>query len=194
MNPSERNDAHLVETRLHGQQVFKGQFVSVNRDTVRLPDGDQTTREYIVHPGAVVIVAFLDEQRVVLERQFRYPVGQVMLEFPAGKLDLNELHSKCARRELFEETGYTAKQWAYAGVTYPAMGYSNEILHLYFARDLTLGERQLDDGEFIEVIDMTVTDLLEACRDGRVNDAKTLACSLWLQNVHSGAWPLDWKS
>lgn len=194
MSQSERPDAHLIETCLHSEQVLKGRFISVNRDTVRLPDGGEGIREYVVHPGAVAVIAMLDDDTVVIERQFRYPVGQVMLEFPAGKIDPSEPHLVCGKRELFEETGYSAKEWAYAGAMYLAMGYSNEILHVYFARGLTLGEPKLDEGEFIEVIDMPVSEVLTACRDGRITDAKTLACSLWLQNVHRGEWSLDWTA
>ncbi|MBJ7262708.1 MAG: NUDIX hydrolase [Burkholderiaceae bacterium] len=194
MSQSERSDAHLIETRLHSEQVLKGRFISVNRDTVRLPNSGEGIREYVVHPGAVVVIAMLDDDTVVIERQFRYSVGQVMLEFPAGKIDPSEPHLVCGERELFEETGYSAKEWAYAGAMHLAMGYSNEILHVYFARGLTSGEPKLDEGEFIEVIDMSVSEVLTACRDGRITDAKTLACSLWLQNVHRGEWLLDWTA
>ncbi|WP_332776384.1 NUDIX hydrolase [Polaromonas sp.] len=187
-------DAHLVETKLRGEEILRGNFLQACRDTVRLPDGSQATREYVVHPGAVMIIAQLDDGRLVLERQYRYPVQRVMLEFPAGKLDPGEASLACAQRELLEETGYTAGQWARAGVLHPVISYSTEFIDIWFARDLTLGERKLDAGEFLDVLTATPAELLACCRDGQVTDAKTLTGALWLQNVLSGAWVLDWKS
>lgn len=186
------NNEHLVETKISSEQVYKGSFLHILRDTVRLPDGKQATREYVVHPGAVVVIALLDDGRVVLERQHRYPVGRVMVEFPAGKLDACENPQFCGQRELLEETGYTATQWAYAGPMHLAIAYSDEVLHIYFAKGLTLGERQLDDGESLDVFTATPEELLAMCGQGLVTDAKTLTCTLWLQNVLSGAWPLQW--
>jgi ADP-ribose pyrophosphatase len=130
----------------------------------------------------------------VLERQFRYPVDAVMVEFPAGKIDPGEDTLACAKRELFEETGYTAAQWVRAGVLHPVISYSTEFIDIWFARGLTAGERKLDAGEFLDVFAATPADLLQWCRDGRVTDAKTLTGALWLQNVLSGAWALDWRA
>lgn len=186
-------DAHLNEEALGSELLFQGNFLRAQRDTVRLPDGHSATREYVIHPGAVVVVPLLDDGRVVLERQFRYPVGQVMIEFPAGKLDAGEAPLGCGQRELLEETGYAAREWAYAGVMHLAVAYSTEIIHLYFARGLSLGERKLDQGEFLDVFTATSAELAAWCRDGKVTDAKTLTCALWLQNVLSGAWTLDWQ-
>jgi ADP-ribose pyrophosphatase len=186
------DDSHLKETRVDGTVLFKGNFLEARRDTVRLPDGHTATREYVVHPGAVVVIPMLDDGRIVLERQFRYPVGLVMIEFPAGKLDAGEDPLVCGQRELLEETGYSAREWAKAGAMHLAVGYSTEIIHIYFARGLTLGERQLDHGEFVDVFTASADELMGWCRDGTVTDAKTLACSLWLANVASGEWPLDW--
>jgi ADP-ribose pyrophosphatase len=131
---------------------------------------------------------------VVLERQYRYPVKQVMVEFPAGKLDPGEDILRCAQRELLEETGYRAREWARAGVLHPVISYSTEFIDIWFARDLSLGERSLDAGEFLDVFTATPAELLQWCRDGRVTDAKTLSGALWLQNVLSGAWALDWQA
>lgn len=186
------NNSHLVETKISSEQVYKGNFLHILRDTVRLPDGKQATREYVVHPGAVVVIALLDDGRVVLERQHRYPVGRVMVEFPAGKLDLGENPQFCGQRELLEETGYSATQWAYAGPMHLAIAYSDEVLHIYFAKGLTLGESKLDEGETLDVFTATPEELLTMCGQGLVTDAKTLTCTLWLQNVLSGAWPLQW--
>lgn len=187
------SDHHLKEQRNHSELLFKGRFLEARRDTVDLPDGKSATREYVVHPGAVVVIPLLDDGRVVLERQFRYPVGQVMVEFPAGKLDPGEDPLVCGRRELLEETGYRAREWARAGAMHLAVAYSTEIIHIYFARGLTAGERQLDPGEFLDVFAATPEALAGWCRDGTVTDAKTLACTLWLQSALSGAWPLAWQ-
>jgi ADP-ribose pyrophosphatase len=189
-------DAHLIETKLKGQALFSGSFLHAFLDTVALPDGTQATREYVVHPGAVMIVPLLElpgqPLQLVMERQFRYPVQQVMLEFPAGKLDPKESTLQCAQRELFEETGYSAKQWARAGVMHPVISYSTEFIEIWFAKDLSLGQRQLDPGEFLEVITQTPEALQEACLKGLVTDGKTLTGMFWLQNYLSGRHELTW--
>jgi ADP-ribose pyrophosphatase len=188
------DDAHLTETRLASQELLRGHFLHAMRDTVRLPDGKEAFREYVIHPGAVMVVAELPDGRLVLERQFRYPVKAVMVEFPAGKLDPGEDSLVCAQRELLEETGYTARQWARAGVLHPVISYSTEFIDIWFARELTAGERKLDAGEFLDVFSASADELLQWCRDGRITDAKTLTGMLWLQNLRSGAWSLDWAS
>jgi ADP-ribose pyrophosphatase len=191
------SDEHLIEQTLERQELFKGRFLHAYRDTVRLPDGGEATREYVVHPGAVVVVPLLQgpdgETRIVLERQYRYPVGQVMVELPAGKLDAGEDPLLCGQRELLEETGYRAREWARAGQMHLAIAYSTEVIHIYFARGLTQGERHLDQGEFLDVFSATPDELMAWCREGQVTDAKTLSCMVWLQNTLSGAWPLDWQ-
>lgn len=187
-------DGHLREISVNSEEICKGNFLHVLRDTVQLPSGKLATREYVVHPGAVVVVALLDDGRVVLERQYRYPIGQVMVEFPAGKLEKGEDPLLCGQRELLEETGYRASHWAYAGLMHLAIAYSTEVIHVYFAKGLNLGTRSLDEGEFLDVISATPAELLEWCSQGAVTDAKTLTCTLWLQNVLSKAWTLDWIS
>lgn len=190
------SDDHLIEHRVQQEELLQGHFLHVLRDTVRLPNHNLATREYVVHPGAVMVIPMLDTPeglRLVMERQFRYPVGQVMTEFPAGKLDPGEDPWLCAQRELLEETGYTARQWARAGVLHPVIAYSTEVIEIWFAKDLTLGERQLDTDEFLDVFTASPAELMAACQQGRLTDAKTLTGLLWLQNVLSGQWPLDWQ-
>lgn len=191
------SDDHLIERRVHQEDLLRGHFLHVLRDTVQLPNQNLATREYVVHPGAVMVIPMLDTPdglRLVMERQFRYPVGQVMTEFPAGKLDPGEDPWLCAQRELLEETGYTARQWARAGVLHPVIAYSTEVIEIWFAKDLTLGERQLDKDEFLDVFTATQAELMAACQQGLLTDAKTLTGLLWLQNVQSGQWPLEWQT
>ena len=186
-------DAHLRETRVQGEQVYRGHFLDVRRDEVRLPDGRHAHREYIVHPGAVMVVPLLDDGRVVVERQFRYPLHRVMTEFPAGKLDAGEGGLACAIRELEEETGYRAREWAHAGILHNAIAYSDEGIEVWFARGLHLGERRLDDGEFLDVATSTLEELEELARRGELTDAKTLIGLLWLRHFQEGRWPLQWR-
>ena len=191
------SDDHLIERRVHQEELLRGHFLHVLRDTVQLPNQNLATREYVVHPGAVMVIPMLDTPdglRLVMERQFRYPVGQVMTEFPAGKLDPGEEPWLCAQRELLEETGYTARQWARAGVLHPVISYSTEVIEIWFAKELSLGQRQLDQDEFLDVFTATPADLMAACQQGLLTDAKTLTGLLWLQNVQSGHWPLEWQT
>ena len=188
------DDSHLIEQKLDSQEILKGNFLHAFRDTVRLPDGSSSTREYVKHPGAVCMIPLLDDGRLVLERQYRWPMQRVMLEFPAGKIDPGEDRLACAKRELLEETGYTAREWAHAGQLHPVISYSTEFIDLWFCRGLELQESRLDDEEFLEVITATPQELIEWCRDGTVTDAKTLVGCLWLQNILSGAWKLDWRT
>ena len=191
------SDDHLIEHRVQQEELLHGHFLHVLRDTVRLPNHNLATREYVVHPGAVMVIPMLDTPdglRLVMERQFRYPVGQVMTEFPAGKLDPGEDPWLCAQRELLEETGYSARQWARAGVLHPVIAYSTEVIEIWFAKELTLGQRQLDQDEFLDVFTASPAELMAACQQGCLTDAKTLTGLLWLQNVQSGQWPLHWKT
>ncbi len=189
-----RGDAeHLRETRLDSTSVWRGHFLDVRIDRVSLPDGSEATREYVVHPGAVMIVPILDDGRLVVERQWRYPMGRAMLEFPAGKLEAGEPVLACAARELTEETGYRAAEWARAGAMHNAIAYSTEIIEVWFARGLVRGERRLDAGEFLDVFDASEAELGAASREGRLTDAKTLVGLLWLANWRTGRWPLQWQ-
>ena len=187
------SDSHLIEHTIDHTEVLKGHFLHAFRDTARLPNGDTATREFVIHPGAVMVIAMHDDGRLVMERQYRYPMQQVMIEFPAGKLDPGEDRWACAQRELLEETGYRASEWAHAGVLHPVISYSTEFIDIWFARGLSHGDRQLDQGEFLDVFDASLDELLAWSRDGQLTDAKTLTGLLWLQNHLSGAWPLKWQ-
>lgn len=188
------DDQHLIETRIAGAQAHKGSFLDVHCDTVRLPDGRAATREYIRHNGAVAVVPLLDDGRLVLVRQYRYPLQQLLLEFPAGKIDPGEDILVCGRRELAEETGYRAREWAYAGKLHNAAAYSSERIEIFFARGLTPGERSLDDGEFIDIHLHSADELDAMAARGEITDAKTLIGLFWLQRWQSGAWALDWQA
>ena len=186
-------DPHLIEKKVASAEILKGSFLHAFRDTVQLPNGAQTTREYVVHPGAVMIIPLLDNGDLVLERQYRYPMQAVMLEFPAGKLEVGEDRLLCAKRELMEETGYSATHWARAGICHPVISYSTELIEIWFAKGLSLGKPSLDEGEFVEVIQTPSSQFFEWCRNGSITDAKTLTGALWLQNWLSGAWQLNWS-
>lgn len=180
--------ANLNETRIDGGVVFDGNFLKVERDRILLPDGKQSEREFIRHPGAVVILPLFEDGRVLLERQFRYPNDKVFVEFPAGKIDPGEDHLACAKRELEEETGYTATDWRFVCTIHNAIAYSDEHLELYLARGLTAGEAKLDDGEFLEIFTATVPELLEMVKAGQVTDVKTIIGAFWLEKIANGTW------
>ena len=178
----------LEETRIDSELAYDGSFLKVRRDHVRLPNAAIATREYIVHPGAVVILPLLDDGRVLLERQFRYPLGRVFIEFPAGKIDAGETVLACAKRELQEETGYTASRWDFVATIHNAIAYSDEHLELFLARGLTAGPAQLDEGEFLETFSVTVSELLELVRSGQITDVKTIIGAFWLEKLMAGTW------
>jgi ADP-ribose pyrophosphatase len=180
---------HLAETTIEESQVFKGGLLDVRRDRVRLPDGSEALREYVKHPGAVVIVPVLDDGKLILEHQFRYPLGRVVLEFPAGKIDPGESPEATAKRELFEETGFTAGEWRHLGLIHPCVGYSDEHIEIFLARKLEQhGGQNLDQGEFIDLLKLSPEETMAAVRDGKITDAKTIAALFWAEKVTSLQW------
>lgn len=168
-------DKHLIEKTLSSKEIFQGSFMKVMQDIAELPDGTQSTREFIKHSGAVAILALDNENNLIMERQYRYSVCQIIYEIPAGKLDPNEDILSCGRRELVEETGYVAKEWTYLGNCLPCVGYSTEKISYYLARDLAYTEPQLDEGEFIEVVKQPLDEVMEMAFNGQIQDSKTLS-------------------
>ncbi|WP_322014563.1 NUDIX hydrolase [Paraburkholderia sp. J12] len=190
MAEQQKHDPALVETCVESTTLYSGNFLTLKRDTVALPDGKHATREFVVHPGAVMVIPLFDDGRVLMERQYRYPLARVMTEFPAGKLDPQEGALACAKRELREETGYTAREYVYLTRIHPVISYSTEFIDIYLARGLTAGESKLDEGEFLETFTATLPELLEWVRNGRITDVKTIIGTFWLEKALSGNWPL----
>jgi ADP-ribose pyrophosphatase len=169
----------LSEQFVSGEEVFRGGFLRLHRDVVRLPDGSRAVREYLRHPGAVGIVALTAEGHVILERQHRYPLGRDFVEIPAGKLEPDEAHLDTARRELLEETGYAAAEWTRLGLIHNAIGYSDEGIELWLATGLEKREAKLDAGEFLEVLTLPFEAALAMAADGRLSDVKTIIGLFW---------------
>ena len=179
-------DQHLREERLSGEDIYGGIFLKMKRDKVSLPDGQEATREYLTHPGAVAIVAILDDGRVLLERQYRYPIAKACIEIPAGKLELGEDHLLCAQRELEEETGYSAKRWSYIRRIHPVISYSTEFIDIYLAEGLVSGKSHLDEEEFLDVFAAPLEQLLEWVEQGEITDVKTTIATYWLDRYRRG--------
>lgn len=181
-------DLHLKETKIDGEVAYDGHFLKVQCDRIRLPDGSESKREYIRHPGAVVVIPLFDDGSVLLERQFRYPLKQVFIEFPAGKIDPGEESLACAIRELREETGYTAERWDFLCTIHNAIAYSDEHLDIFLARGLTSGQARLDEEEFLETFKATLPEMLGWIREGKISDVKTVIGTFWLEKILAGQW------
>ena len=171
----------LEERMVSSETIASGGMLTVKRDQVRLPNGRQSQREYVLHPGAVVVVPLLANGNVVLERQFRYPLHQVFIELPAGKIDPQEDVLTTGQRELLEETGYTANEWIKLGLQHPCIGYSNEVIHIYLARDLTLGQHQRDDDESLEVFELSLNTCMSMILNGEITDGKTIVAMMFAE-------------
>ena len=179
-------ESDFTERQLTTRLVYEGKMLKVREDTVRLPDGKTGLREYVQHPGAVIIIALLDDATVILERQFRYPLGRHFYELPAGKIEPGEDPLETAKRELREECGYTARRWRRLATLHPCIGYSDESIELYIAQDLTHVGHALDEGEFLEVVPLPVAQALEWAKTGRITDVKAIAGLLWLSQALPG--------
>lgn len=178
----------MSEVALSSQTVFKGKLLHVKSDQVRLPNGHESVREYIIHPGAAMIIAMLDDQTMVLERQYRYSLNRHFIELPAGKIDPGEDPLQTAQRELQEECGYLASEWRHLTTLHPGIGYSNERIELYLARGLTRVEHKLDEDEFLEVLHVPVIEAMHWIRDGRITEAKAVTGLLWAEKILRGEW------
>uniref|UniRef100_B1XUL2 GDP-mannose pyrophosphatase n=1 Tax=Polynucleobacter necessarius subsp. necessarius (strain STIR1) TaxID=452638 RepID=B1XUL2_POLNS len=179
-------DVHLREERISGEDIYGEIFLKMKRDKVSLPDGEEAIREYLTHPGAVAILAILEDGRVLLERQYRYPIAKACIEIPAGKLEIGEDHLLCAKRELEEETGYTAKKWSYIRRIHPLISYSTELIDIYLAEGLVPGKSHLDDEEFLDVFAASLEQLLAWVEDGEITDVKTTISAYWLDRYRRG--------
>ena len=175
------DDEHLAEKKISGEGVYDGIFLKMKRDTVSLPDGQYAVREYLEHPGAVAILAVLDDGRILLERQYRYPIAQAVIEIPAGKLNTGEDPLLCAQRELQEETGYTAKHWSKIRRIHPVISYSTEFIDIYLAEGLSPGPARLDEEEFLDVFAAPLEELLHWVEMGKITDVKTIISTYWLE-------------
>jgi len=167
----------LRETTLESNVVFEGKILKVKVDKVRLPNGRESIREVVEHPGAVVVIPLINN-KVIMVEQFRYPVGKTLLELPAGKLDPGETPEECARRELEEETGYKAKEMIYLGRMYTSPGFSSEIIHIFLAKDMEKGINKTDEDELLNVVEENFEDVVRKCLDGEIEDAKTVVAIL----------------
>lgn len=195
-------DLDLLETKLSSNTVYQGNFLVLKRDHIRLPNGKPATREYMVHPGAVVILPLFEDGDVLIEKQFRYPLNRVFIEYPAGKLesqpqDLLNPHLQsetaldCAQRELREETGYTAKKWTKLTKIHPAIAYSTEYLDFFLAEELSPGEKFLDEEEFLLIEKVSLRKMLDWIKSGIITDAKTMIATFWLEKIVSGDWEIN---
>lgn len=167
-------EQYLIEHMVSSQTIATGGMLTVKRDQVRLPNGSASQREYVVHPGAVVVVPILPNGNVILEKQFRYALNKVFIELPAGKIDANEVILVTGQRELLEETGYTATEWTLLGHQHPCIGYSNEVIHMYMARDLSAGAHQRDADETLEIFDLPFEQCLSMIQTGEITDGKSI--------------------
>jgi ADP-ribose pyrophosphatase len=181
MSKSPIPQSDFTETTVATKSVYDGVMLKVSEDQVRLPDGKLATREWIEHPGAVIILAQLDDGQVVLERQFRYPVRRHLIELPAGRIESGEDPLLTAQRELLEETGYVAREWKRLMAVHACIGYSNERIEFYQASGLSLQRRQLDDGEFLDVFTLPLADALALVDNGEITDTKTMLGLFWLE-------------
>ncbi len=173
----------FTETTISSKTVYRGNLLHVLEDEVRLPDGKTARREWIQHPGAVIMIPMLDERTVLLERQYRYPLQRHFYELPAGKIEPGEEPLATAKRELIEECGYTAGSWQHLTTLHPCIGYADERIELFLARELTHVGHAHDEGEFLEVVPLALSEALEWVASGRITDVKAIIGLLWMERL-----------
>lgn len=178
----------FTETTVDSKTVYSGKLLKVVADTVRLPNGATAVREYIRHPGACMVIAFVDEETLLFERQYRYPLRRHFIELPAGKIEPDEDPLDTMKRELREECGFEAALWRHLATLHPCIGYADEHIELYLARELTHVGGRLDDGEFLEAFPLSIREALEWVRQGRITEAKSLTGLLWAEKIARGEW------
>lgn len=178
----------IYESQINTTKVYTGKLLHVHRDEVRLPDGNTSVREYIRHPGAVVVLPLTDTGELILEHQHRYALRRDFIEVPAGKIDPGEASLACAQRELLEETGYTARAWYYVTTVYPCIGYADEQLVYYLAKGLEYQGHRRDADEFLEIFTLPLEQALAMVQTGEICDVKTVVGLFWLEKIVSGAW------
>lgn len=178
----------LTEIELASEIRFKGRLLEVREDEVRLPNGKRATREYVRHPGAVMMLALFDDGSVLLERQFRYPLRRAIVELPAGKIEPAESPLATAQRELLEETGFEAGTWRHLVTMHPCVGYSDERIELYLARNLVQRGHPGEEDEFLEVLAVPLSEALSWVRDGAITDSKTILGLFWAEKIRDAGW------
>lgn len=182
------SDTDLIETKISSEVIASGGMLTVRRDQVRLPTGGTSQREFVLHPGAVIVIPLLDNGNLLLERQFRYPLNRVFIELPAGKIDKGEDILMTAQRELLEETGYTATDWVYISQQHPCIGYSNEVIYTFLARGLSAGDHQRDEDESLQLFEASLDECLAMIQRGEITDGKTIITLLWAEKYLRQGW------
>ena len=178
----------LIETCISSENILQSKWVHVKRDTVQLPSGNVGKREFLIHPGAVIVIPLFDDGELLFERQFRYPLNQIFIELPAGKIDPGEDLLFTGQRELLEETGYSATEWIYLGMQHPCIGYSTEIIHMYLARGLQAGKPSRDEDEALQLLTMDMDEALSKIQSGEITDGKTIIALMWAEKYLGGTW------
>jgi ADP-ribose pyrophosphatase len=178
----------LIETCISSEDILQSRWVHVKRDKVQLPSGNIGQREFLIHPGAVIVIPLFDDGSMLFERQFRYPLNQIFIELPAGKIDPGEDLLLTGQRELLEETGYSATQWIYLGMQHPCIGYSTEIIHMYLARGLQTGKPSRDEDEALQLFTMDMHEALSKIQSGEITDGKTIIALMWAEKYLGGTW------
>ncbi|MEK6773704.1 MAG: NUDIX hydrolase [Bdellovibrionota bacterium] len=184
MRPKKKLEEEIVKSEL----ILKGNWLKVQRDEVRLPNGTLSFREYILHPGASLILPVLDDGRLVMIEQYRHPLKKVFLEFPAGKIDRGETSLQAAHRELKEEVGAESKNMKLMTQIHPVIGYGDEIIDLYLAKDLTFGEAQPDEGELLNIIEIDFPEAFQLLQQGKISDVKTAMALFWYEKILNFSW------